>query len=1355
MEGWTENTLGSMEGMEAWGWTDKQGGDSGVDGAPIGPLAFIVTDSRGNNFDSNRIFEQPPDFKIEYCIVRGATVNELKDVFLQRLNSVDTNRCLPIIVKVAVGINDFTKFIKNKNRERELVYSGAKGLEIYEKILEFKAAVKEKIPNALVGFITVPPISFKKYKEHCFENKKLTVSEISDDDLLKFQKDLEKEVELLNEKIIFGNCEKQSGHLKGCRTISWHRSVCRLGKVKRGKKYQKVYKNDFRELYDGIHGTSAIKQKWFSQLIIAIRAEIGYTKARLPQSSDDIIAGSSVVEHSQSEDSDREDSWDFKRGQLIYFLKHYNNGGEWRRSTAGRKNQKRPIVMPDVFTGEEEWTDWLFQFESCSSLNDWNDGLKCKFIIVRLKGTAGKVLSDLDDDTKKDWTKLKAELTARFDTTTRPDLYKSEFMGRRKKPSETYLEMGNSIRTLARKAYPSLSNNVRDELAKDQFLRGLDKTELALKVRHANPKTLDEAIRMTLEWEAVEKDVKDTNTAPEQKILATMTEETGACASINPSKTDELIGLMTEMMKLMKEDKERTTVSSRYQPRGRGGYGRGSEEENQKDLQCWTYGTARETWCMLDMWETWAHEQRLQPESGKLKQADVKGRTSAKILDPDRNYPLDEDKVETDCFRQGLSIVCSGKIEGRLVDMLVDTGSVYTLISEALWETLRSNLCTSDRYRCAAGSSTNVPSTLELVREQHKVVSANGEPIDILGKTQLRNANLACNIKSAKTEIIPAGHEKIIDGKLVAKGRGEIMTTNYVGIIESKLRQTNEKPVLLARSLVTSQNLTVPLRVANFSSEDVTIYKNTTLGIFSTIDEDFDKDKGVCGALKRRLTTAPILAFPRSDCEFIVDTDASDFGIGAVLSQIQNEKEVVIAYSSRTLSKSERNYCTTRKELLALVFFIKQYRHYLYGKKFRARTDHKALKWLFSMKEPEGQTARWITQLSEYEFSIEHREGKRHRNADGMSRIPCHQCGNDENITSAVNRQFCYVQNDTSRRQQELVIKNDTSAGSGTACCSSRITDTSSTLRDQSSNDSFQKAQQEQDKDIYMVLSWDIGNRRPEFRDVEGKKSVVKDLWSKFDQLVLHNEMLYIRWENARKEEYKLKMVVPRKLVNEILYDLHTSPLGGHLGVSKTFGKVSERFYWFGMRRDVENYVANCVECVTRKNPSRTAKAPLQPHYSGAPFEKIAIDILEVPMSDQGNRFIVVIGDYFSKWAEAFPLKNHTAPVIAEILIDQFISRFGAPFQLHSDQGPEFESRLISELCKLLGIDKTRTTTYHPQSDGQVERFNRTLLSMLSKYVKENQRDWDVHLQKVMMGYRTSEHESTKFSRLMFFLEGN
>lgn len=257
---------------------------------------------------------------------------------------------------------------------------------------------------------------------------------------------------------------------------------------------------------------------------------------------------------------------------------------------AGAKT-KRPVVMPDIYTGEEEWSEWLFQFESCASLNDWDDELKCKFIIVRLKGSAGKALSDLDDETKKDWTKLKAELTARFDTTTRPDLYKSEFMGRKKKSTETYLEMGNSIRTLARKAYPALTNKVRDELAKDQFLRGLDKTELALKVRHANPKTLDEAIRMTLEWEAVEKDVKDTNTTAEQKVSAMVSDtEPAACASVSQSKTDELIGLMTEMMKMMKEDRERVRQPPRFQRRGRGGYSRGQRGGSQRDLQCWTCG---------------------------------------------------------------------------------------------------------------------------------------------------------------------------------------------------------------------------------------------------------------------------------------------------------------------------------------------------------------------------------------------------------------------------------------------------------------------------------------------------------------------------------------------------------------------------------------------------------------------------------------------------------------------------------------------------------------------------------------------------------------------------------------------
>lgn len=250
---------------------------------------------------------------------------------------------------------------------------------------------------------------------------------------------------------------------------------------------------------------------------------------------------------------------------------------------------KRPVVMPDIYNGEDEWRDWLFQFESCAELNGWDDTTKCKFVFVRLKGTAGKALGDLDQDTRTDWKKLKDELTSRFDATTRPDLYKSEFMGRRKKDSETYLELGNAIRSLARKAYPSLTSKVRDELAKDKFLRALDKTELALRVRHTNPKSLDEAIRMTLEWEAVERDVRGKNENSEKLVAAAASDDYGACASVaqKSDKSDQLIDLMTEMLKEMREDRQFRS-KPRQDQRGRGTEDTRYRGSGGTEARCWT-----------------------------------------------------------------------------------------------------------------------------------------------------------------------------------------------------------------------------------------------------------------------------------------------------------------------------------------------------------------------------------------------------------------------------------------------------------------------------------------------------------------------------------------------------------------------------------------------------------------------------------------------------------------------------------------------------------------------------------------------------------------------------------------------
>lgn len=138
----------------------------------------------------------------------------------------------------------------------------------------------------------------------------------------------------------------------------------------------------------------------------------------------------------------------------------------------------------------------------------------------------------------------------------------------------------------------------------------------------------------------------------------------------------------------------------------------------------------------------------------------------------------------------------------------------------------------------------------------------------------------------------------------------------------------------------------------------------------------------------------PVLAFPDHSRSFILDTDASNTGIGCVLSQVQNNgSECVIAYSSRVLSKSERNYCVTRRELLAVVYFTQQLRPYLLGKHFTLRSDHGLLTWLRNFKEPEGQLACWLEKLEEYDFTIVHRPGRKHSNTDALSRMPCQQCG--------------------------------------------------------------------------------------------------------------------------------------------------------------------------------------------------------------------------------------------------------------------------------------------------------------------------------------------------------------------------
>ena len=472
-----------------------------------------------------------------------------------------------------------------------------------------------------------------------------------------------------------------------------------------------------------------------------------------------------------------------------------------------------------------------------------------------------------------------------------------------------------------------------------------------------------------------------------------------------------------------------------------------------------------------------------------------------------------------------------------------------------------------------------------------------------------------------------------------------------------------------------------------------------------------------CG-LKNALTKAPVMPYPDPSRPYVVDTDASTEGIGAVLSQEKDGQEHVVAYYSAKFSKPERNYCVTRKELLAVVKSLEHFHPYLYGAKFIIRTDHAALRWLKTLKRPEGQLARWLGKLEQYDYSMEYRPGRTHNNADSLSRRPyeldCTHCLGKE--LDAVARRL-------------------------------RV------LEDSSETDGRWRRAQRGDTDLAPVIRClEAGGERPSWEVISAESPSTKHLVEQWATLKLDRGVLLKRWEKARGGDSSWLVVVPRSLRAELLQELHAGLTSGHLGEKKTLSRLRQRFYWVGMRADVQGWCRACDTCCAKKGPARKTRAPLQLHHVGAPMERVAVDIAgPLPLTSRGNRFILVVMDYFTKWPEAYALPNHGAEMVADVLVGQFFTQFGVPDELHSDQGREFESQVFQECCELLGLRKTRTTLHRPQSDGMVERFNRTLANELAKYCAEGQQDWDLKLPTLLMAYRSAVHEVTDYTpaRLM------
>ncbi|MCG7876282.1 MAG: RNase H-like domain-containing protein [Candidatus Thiodiazotropha endolucinida] len=566
--------------------------------------------------------------------------------------------------------------------------------------------------------------------------------------------------------------------------------------------------------------------------------------------------------------------------------------------------------------------------------------------------------------------------------------------------------------------------------------------------------------------------------------------------------------------------------------------------------------------------------------------------------------------------------------------------------------------------------------------------------------------------------------------------------------------------------------------------------------------------------IKDTLCSAPLLAFPTETDPFVLDCDASNVGQGAVLSQIQNGEEKVICYFSRCFSKAERNYCVTRRELLAVVNAIKHFHHYLYGNRFTVRSDHGSLRWLLNFKILDGQLARMLTFLSAYDFSIQHRAGRLHSNCDALSRRPCidmncKYCERVESkflmdttvdsgsvvkgstngvysVGSELNRQKLHKENyENGKTHPTTDIEKVVTQSCGKVGATKSVAPDSEPQPGMSSETPSSHKGLGRDRDIekYSIeesdIDWDTFDNdrirelqiadpvlkklhdwkeseiKPEWCEIANQGLEIKYYWHRIQMFCVKDGVLYRRWESENGKEIKFLLVVPKLLRQFILAQLHDSTTGAHLGIGKTLFKIRERFFWYAMKRDVEDWCERCEICGSRKVFPKKGKAPMKQYNVGLPMERVAIDFMG-PFTrtnpQNGNapkRYIMVIGDYFTKWTEAIALENIEAKTVARALIDNFICRFGVPLFIHTDQGSTFESRLFQEICQVLGIKKTRTTKARPQSDGMIERANRTILNMLSAFVSEHQRDWDEYVPLVMMAYRSSVHESTSTSPSM------
>jgi hypothetical protein len=441
----------------------------------------------------------------------------------------------------------------------------------------------------------------------------------------------------------------------------------------------------------------------------------------------------------------------------------------------------------------------------------------------------------------------------------------------------------------------------------------------------------------------------------------------------------------------------------------------------------------------------------------------------------------------------------------------------------------------------------------------------------------------------------------------------------------------------------------------------------------------------ICDAVK--------LAFPDFNKSFILRTDASNHGLGAVLAQASHDgHERPIAFASRSLSKCERNYHATERECLGIVWALKKFEHYLEGQEFILATDSRALVWLDKMRDINSKFMRWSLKIQDFQPCIVHCPGKLNVVVDALS---------------------CNTQGESEEEEVKEVMYPPINIPN---------------------------------LNFLSVLTSSIDIER--IKSEQGKDTDVQILMSDIPQgFKISNGILFKITKTGKELPF-----IPKSLISEILSYFHDTPHSGHLGFRKTFHRISSRVFWFGMRESIFSYIKSCPNCQFCKSTYTKPHGNLQSNKVYGPWDMLALDLMgPLPKTKNGKTQLLVVVDHFTKWVELFALRDGKADKVCKVVESEIFCRWGSPKAILSDNATNFRGHIFDKLCKTWNVKHKFTTPYHPQCN-ITERINCNVKSVLTTFINKNHKKWDEYLPSTALALRTAISDTTGFSPSMMNL---